>query len=154
MAAFEVQGDCFRRDDDAGFVADPADLLRAYRSELPYPGPEVVPLRLLVDGAPADVHACSEMLGLPLTALVGAAALTYRDDCKQQAGPVDRKRSFRIASGVAVDDLTQSCGERLRLTRVAGLAADEAPVMARELGQRLIQRLGRRRRGAPGHRGA
>jgi proteasome lid subunit RPN8/RPN11 len=31
-AAFEAQGEYFRRYDDAGFVADPADLLRAYRS--------------------------------------------------------------------------------------------------------------------------
>ena len=64
-------------------------------------------------------------------------------------------RSLRgVASGVAVEDLTQSCGEGFWLTRVAKLATEEAPVMARELGQRLIQRLGRRRRGAPGHRGS
>jgi proteasome lid subunit RPN8/RPN11 len=30
-AAFEAQGDYFRRHDDAGFVADPADVLAAYR---------------------------------------------------------------------------------------------------------------------------
>src|SRR5215204_6845717 len=30
-AAFEAQGDYFRRHDDAGFVADPTDLLAAYR---------------------------------------------------------------------------------------------------------------------------
>jgi hypothetical protein len=64
------------------------------------------------------------------------------------------QRSSGVASGGAVDDLTQSCGERLWLTRVAKLATEEAPVMARELGQRLIQRLGRRRRRAPGHRGS
>jgi proteasome lid subunit RPN8/RPN11 len=136
-AAFEAQGEYFRRHHDAGFVADPTDLLRAHRrieasgreivamfhshrrqppnfswidfrlhnpafswhlivsfhrgplpqlqpfrvdkdsgelgisayddrqgSELAYPGPEVVPLSLLVDGAPADVHACAEALGL------------------------------------------------------------------------------------------
>jgi proteasome lid subunit RPN8/RPN11 len=136
-AAFEAQGEYFRRHDDAGFVADPTDLLTTYRrieesgreivaifhshrrqppnfswidfrlhnpafpwhlivsfhsgpfprlqpfrvqkegtepgisandnregSELPYPGPEVAPLSLLVDGTPADVDACAEALGL------------------------------------------------------------------------------------------
>lgn len=135
-AAFEAQGDYFRRHDDAGFVADPADLLAVYRaiedsgreivamfhshrrqpanfswidfrlhnpafrwhlivsfhsgqpqvqpfgvdkdgfalgigsddgregSELAYPGPEVRPLSLVVDGDPADVDACAEALGL------------------------------------------------------------------------------------------
>jgi proteasome lid subunit RPN8/RPN11 len=136
-AAFEAQGTYFRQHDDAGFVADSADLLRTYRriedsgreivamfhshrrqppnfswidfrlhnpafqwhliisyhrgpvpllqpfrvnkedvelgispaddregSELAYPGPEVVPLSLLVDGVPADVAACAETLGL------------------------------------------------------------------------------------------
>jgi proteasome lid subunit RPN8/RPN11 len=135
-AAFEAQGDYFRRHNDAGFVADPTDLLRIYRqiedsgreivamfhshrrqppnfswidfrlhnpafawhlivsfdrgpvprlqpfrvskdgiemgisaqddregSELAYPGPEVAPLRLLVDGAGADVDACAEAVG-------------------------------------------------------------------------------------------
>ncbi len=135
--AFEAQGTYFRRYDDAGFVADPADLLAAYHrieesgreivgvfhshrrqppnfswidfrlhnpafpwhliisfhsgpfprlqpfrvdklgiepgidarddregSELAYPGPEVVPLTLLVDGTPADVAACAGALGL------------------------------------------------------------------------------------------
>jgi len=33
-------------------------------SELAYPGPEVVPLTLLVDGTPADVAACAGALGL------------------------------------------------------------------------------------------
>ena len=141
-AAFEAQGDYFRRYDDAGFVADPMDLLRAYRvveesgreivgmfhshrrqppnfswidfrlhnpafpwhlivsfhrgpvpqlqpfrvhkdggdldissdddrqgSELPYPGPEVVPLRMLVDGTAADMQTCIETLGLAAGAL-------------------------------------------------------------------------------------
>jgi proteasome lid subunit RPN8/RPN11 len=136
-AAFHAQGDYFRRHDDAGFVADPTDLLMTYRrieesgreivamfhshrrqppnfswidfrlhnpafrwhlivsfhrgpfpllqpfrvdkdgielgisaddnrerSELAYPGPEVVPLSLLVEGTPADVDACAETLGL------------------------------------------------------------------------------------------
>jgi proteasome lid subunit RPN8/RPN11 len=136
-AAFEAQGDYFRRHDDAGFVADPTDLLAAYRriedsgreivavfhshrrqpanfswidfrlhnpafawhliisfhagpipqlqpfrvdkdglevgispaddrdgSELAYPGPEVVPLGLRIDGAPAEVAACTAALGL------------------------------------------------------------------------------------------
>jgi proteasome lid subunit RPN8/RPN11 len=136
-AAFEAQGDYFRRYDDAGFVADPADLLAAHRrvedsggeivgvfhshrrqpanfswidfrlhnpafpwhlvisfqdgpvprlqpfrvdkdgsepgidpdddrqgSELAYPGPEVVPLCLVVDGTPALVSACADTLGL------------------------------------------------------------------------------------------
>ncbi len=136
-AAFEAQGDYFRRYDDAGFVADPADLLKVYRwiedsgreivamfhshrrqppnfswidfrlhnpafrwhlivsfhrgpvpelqpfrvdkdgielgisaddnrqdSELAYPGPEVVPLGLIVDGAPADIDTCAGALGL------------------------------------------------------------------------------------------
>jgi proteasome lid subunit RPN8/RPN11 len=136
-AAFEAQGGYFRRHDDAGFVADPTDLLKAYRrieasgrdvvgifhshrrqppnfswidfrlhnpafawhliisfhcgpfprlqpfwvckdglevgisadddregSELAYPGPEVVPLSLLVDGTPAEVEACAAALGL------------------------------------------------------------------------------------------
>ena len=141
-AAFEAQGDYFRRHDDAGFVADPTDLLAAYRriedsgreivgvfhshrrqpanfswidfrlhnpafawhliisfhagplpqlqpfrvdkhdleasigevgidahddregSELAYPGPEVVPLSLRIDGAPAEVAACTAALGL------------------------------------------------------------------------------------------
>jgi proteasome lid subunit RPN8/RPN11 len=129
-AAFEAQGEYFRRYDDAGFVADPGEVLAAYRrvdeagrelvgmfhshrrqptnfsfidyrlhnpafpwhlvvsfhrgcpaiqpfrvlkggaelgisaddkhqgSELPYPGPEVVPLSLLVDGPAADVDSC------------------------------------------------------------------------------------------------
>jgi proteasome lid subunit RPN8/RPN11 len=137
-AAFEAQGDYFRRHDDAGFVADPSDLLMTYRrieesgreivavfhshrrqppnfswidfwlhnpafpwhliisfhsglyprvqpfrvdkdgvelgigadddregSELAYPGPEVVPLGLYIDGTPADVAACAEALGRP-----------------------------------------------------------------------------------------
>jgi proteasome lid subunit RPN8/RPN11 len=136
-AAFEAQGDYFRRHDDAGFVADPTDLLAAYRrieeqgrevvavfhshrrqpanfswidfrlhnpafawhlivsfhagpipqlqpfrvdkdglevgistnddrdgSELAYPGPEVVPLGLRIEGAPAEVAACTAALGL------------------------------------------------------------------------------------------
>ena len=136
-AAFEAQGDYFRRHDDAGFVADPTNLLAAYRriedsgreivavfhshrrqpanfswidfrlhnpafawhliisfhagptpqlqpfrvskddlevgispaddregSELAYPGPEVVPLGLRIDGAPAEVAACTAALGL------------------------------------------------------------------------------------------
>jgi proteasome lid subunit RPN8/RPN11 len=135
-AAFEAQGDYFRRYDDAGFVADPGDLLQAHRrieasgqeivgmfhshrrqppnfswidfrlhnpafrwhlivsyhrgpfsdlqpfrvdkegaglgidphdnwqgSELAYPGPEVTPLSLLVEGAPADVDACLDAIG-------------------------------------------------------------------------------------------
>jgi proteasome lid subunit RPN8/RPN11 len=142
-AAFEAQGDYFRRYDDAGFVADPADLLVTYRrieesgrevvaifhshrrqppnfswidfqlhnpafrwhlivsfhngpyprlqpfrvdkdgielgigehdnregSELAYPGPEVVPLSLHIDGTPADVAACVEALGRPVGAAV------------------------------------------------------------------------------------
>jgi proteasome lid subunit RPN8/RPN11 len=131
-AAFEAQGDYFRHHDDAGFVADPADVLAAYRriessgreivamfhshrrqppnfswidyrlhnpafawhlivsfhrgpvpelqafrvdkdgtdmgvsaddsrqgSELAYPGPEVIPLNVVVDGTAADVQACA-----------------------------------------------------------------------------------------------
>ena len=136
-AAFEAQGDYFRRYDDAGFVADPVDLLAAHRriedsgreivavfhshrrqpanfswidfrlhnpafpwhlvisfhdgpvprlqpfrvdkdgsevgigpdddrhdSELTYPGPEVVPLCLVVDGARDSVRACVAALDL------------------------------------------------------------------------------------------
>jgi proteasome lid subunit RPN8/RPN11 len=136
-AAFEAQGDYFRRHDDAGFVADPTDLLAAYRriedsgreivavfhshrrqpanfswidfrlhnpafawhliisfhagpipqlqpfrvdkpglevgigahddrdgSELAYPGPEVVPLSLRIEGTPAEVAVCAGALGL------------------------------------------------------------------------------------------
>jgi proteasome lid subunit RPN8/RPN11 len=136
-AAFEAQGDYFRRHDDAGFVADPTDLLAAYRriedsgreivavfhshrrqpanfswidfrlhnpafawhliisfhagptpqlqpfrvdkpglevgigahddregSELAYPGPEVVPLSLCIEGTPAEVAVCAAALGL------------------------------------------------------------------------------------------
>lgn len=130
-AAFQAQGEYFRHHDDAGFVADPADVLAAYRliessgreivgmfhshrrqppnfswidyrlhnpafawhlivsfhrgpvpelqafrvdkdsdigisadddrqgSELAYPGPEVIPLNLVVDGRTADVQACA-----------------------------------------------------------------------------------------------
>jgi proteasome lid subunit RPN8/RPN11 len=136
-AAFEAQGDYFRQHADAGFVADPAELLRIYRqieesgreivamfhshrrqppnfswidfrlhnpafrwhliisfhggpvprlqpfrvhkesldlgisaddnrqgSELAYPGPEVVPLSLLIDGTPTDVNDCAGLLGI------------------------------------------------------------------------------------------
>jgi proteasome lid subunit RPN8/RPN11 len=136
-AAFEAQGEYFRRHDDAGFVADPTDLLAAYRriedsgrdivaifhshrpqpanfswidywlhnpafawhlivsfhagpipqlqpfrvdkdglevgigahddregSELAYPGPEVAPLSLRIEGTPAEVAACTAALGL------------------------------------------------------------------------------------------
>jgi proteasome lid subunit RPN8/RPN11 len=141
-AAFEAQGEYFRRHDDAGFVADPTDLLAAYRriedsgreivavfhshrrqpanfswidfrlhnpafawhlivsfhggpipqlqpfrvdkhdleaslgevgigahddregSELAYPGPEVVPLSLRIEGTSAEVAACTAILGL------------------------------------------------------------------------------------------
>ena len=136
-AAFEAQGNYFRRHDDAGFVADPTDLLAAYRrieeqgrevvavfhshrrqpanfswidfrlhnpafawhliisfhagpipqlqpfrvdkpglevgigahddregSELAYPGPEVVPLSLRIEGIPAEVAVCTAALGL------------------------------------------------------------------------------------------
>ncbi len=135
--AFEAQGRYFRRHDDAGFVADPTELLAVHRrieesgreivamfhshrrqppnfswidfrlhnpafpwhliisfhrgpfprlqpfrvdkegieqgisaddnregSELAYPGPEVVPLSLLVDGTPANVDACAAALGM------------------------------------------------------------------------------------------
>jgi proteasome lid subunit RPN8/RPN11 len=135
-AAFEAQGTYFRRYEDAGFVADSGDLLRAYRrieesgqeivglfhshrrqppnfswidfrlhnpafpwhlivsfhrgpvprlqpfrilkegvemdisaqdrregSERSYPGPEVRPLRLVVDGSAADVGECAAALG-------------------------------------------------------------------------------------------
>jgi proteasome lid subunit RPN8/RPN11 len=144
-AAFEAQGDYFRRHDDAGFVADPADVLAAYRwiessgreivgmfhshrrqppnfswidyrlhnpafawhlivsfhrgpvpllqafrvdkdggdlgisvhddrqgSELTYPGPEVIPLDLVVDGTPAAVHACATVLRLTTATFAGA----------------------------------------------------------------------------------
>jgi proteasome lid subunit RPN8/RPN11 len=144
-AVFEAQGEYFRRYDDAGFVADPADLLAAYRriessgreivglfhshrrqppnfswidfrlhnpafpwhlvvsfhrgpipllqpfrvdkdgmelgigaddnrqgSELTYPGPEVVPLSLHVDGTPADLDACADALGLARFAVKAA----------------------------------------------------------------------------------
>jgi proteasome lid subunit RPN8/RPN11 len=143
-AAFEAQGDYFRRYDDAGFVADPADLLSAHRrieesgreivaifhshrrqppnfswidfrlhnpafrwhliisfhsgryprlqpfrvdkdgiepdvsehdnregSELAYPGREVVPLSLHIDGTPADVAACADALGRTAGAAAG-----------------------------------------------------------------------------------
>ena len=146
-AAFEAQGDYFRRYDDAGFVADPRDLLEAYRrieasgqeivgmfhshrrqppnfswidfrlhnpafrwhlivsfhrgpfpelqpfrvdkqgaslgidpdddrqgSELAYPGPEVTPLSLLVEGAPADVAACLDAVGPRPSPTFAAAA--------------------------------------------------------------------------------
>jgi proteasome lid subunit RPN8/RPN11 len=146
-AAFEAQGDYFRRYDDAGFVADPRDLLEAYRrieasghdivgmfhshrrqppnfswidfrlhnpafrwhlivsfhrrpfaqlqpfrvdkqdaglgidpddnrqgSELAYPGPEVTPLSLLVEGAPADVDACLDAIGPRPSPTFAAAA--------------------------------------------------------------------------------
>jgi proteasome lid subunit RPN8/RPN11 len=146
-AAFEAQGAYFRRYDDAGFVADPRDVLEAYRrieasgqeivgvfhshrrqppnfswidfrlhnpafrwhlivsfhrgpfpelqpfrvdkadvglgidsddnrqgSELAYPGPEVTPLSLLVDGAPADVDACLDAIGAKPSPTFAAAS--------------------------------------------------------------------------------
>jgi proteasome lid subunit RPN8/RPN11 len=139
-AAFQAQGDYFRRHHDAGFVADPTDLLRAFRqiersgrevvamfhshrrqpanfswidfrlhnpafawhliisfqagprprlqpfrvdkdgfdlgisaddhqegSELPYPGPEVAPLNLRIDGTAHDVDACARAVDPVIT---------------------------------------------------------------------------------------
>jgi proteasome lid subunit RPN8/RPN11 len=151
--AFEAQGDYFRRYDDAGFVADPAELLAAYRrieesgreivavfhshrrqppnfswidfrlhnpafpwhliasfrggplpqlqpfrvdkqggglgissaddrrgSELSYPGPEVRPLGLLVEGTPAGVDAClvATSTGLRFATAVAPKRRAYR----------------------------------------------------------------------------
>jgi proteasome lid subunit RPN8/RPN11 len=143
-AAFEAQGDYFRSHDDAGFVADPNELLAVHRqieasgheivamfhshrrqpanfswidfrlhnpafawhliisfhsgryphlqpfrihkdgtelgisaddnrqgSELAYPGPEVVPLCLVIDGTLAELNACAEALRLPTRAPSG-----------------------------------------------------------------------------------
>jgi proteasome lid subunit RPN8/RPN11 len=143
-AVFEAQGEYFRQYADAGFVADPTELLMIHRrieesgreivavfhshrrqppnfswidfrlhnpafpwhliisfhsgpfsrlqpfrvhneglelgisaddgrqgSELAYPGPEVVPLSLLIDGTPADVNSCAELLGLGTRLVAG-----------------------------------------------------------------------------------
>jgi proteasome lid subunit RPN8/RPN11 len=146
-AAFEAQGDYFRHHDDAGFVADPADVLAAYRriessgreivamfhshrrqppnfswidyrlhnpafawhlivsfhrgpvpelqafrvdkdgadigisaadhrqgSELAYPGPEVIPLNVVVDGTATDVQDCATALHLATDPLLQAGS--------------------------------------------------------------------------------
>jgi proteasome lid subunit RPN8/RPN11 len=156
-AAFEAQGDYFRRYDDAGFVADPRDHLEAYRrieasgqeivgmfhshrrqppnfswidfrlhnpafrwhlivsfhrgpfpglqpfrvdkedasqgidpddnrqgSELPYPGPEVTPVSLLVEGPPADVDACLDAIAPRDSSTFAATAAGHH---AEQASP-------------------------------------------------------------------
>jgi proteasome lid subunit RPN8/RPN11 len=148
-AAFEAQGDYFRHHDDAGFVADPADVLDAYRridssgreivamfhshrrqppnfswidyrlhnpafawhlivsfhrgpvpelqafrvdkngaeigisadddrqgSEVAYPGPEVIPLSVVVDGTVADVQACAAAVQAAGPGLLAGCRLT------------------------------------------------------------------------------
>jgi len=105
----------------------------------------IVPFTFRIQVKPSDPRTS-------LRVLPGCAGDTTGRLTAQRMMPLCARfvRPSGVASGVAVDDLTQSRGESLWLTCVARLATEEAPVVARELGQRQTQCLGRRCCGAPG----
>ena len=82
-AAFRAQGDYFRQFDDAGFVADPTELLAACPTSAsatatparaaswPYTGPEVTALALVAHGPRRALRRLTTTLG-PATAPAGA----------------------------------------------------------------------------------
>jgi proteasome lid subunit RPN8/RPN11 len=92
-AAFRAQGDYFRQYDDAGFVADPSDLLRAYR-RIDDAGLEIVGMFHSHRRQPANFSTIDYRLHNP--AFAWHLILSYRDGPVRLAAFGIRKPDFEI----------------------------------------------------------